>query len=78
MLFGIVPEFLKLKVVPLNPRKTAGKSEPEPAAPQEYSNDHLALILAHNTLYPNGRRIEMFARGELPGSWVAWGAEVDK
>ena len=28
-----------------------------------------------DTLYPYGRRVELFARGELPKQWEAWGAE---
>jgi N6-adenosine-specific RNA methylase IME4 len=27
-------------------------------------------------LYPNGKRIELFARGELPENWDSWGNEV--
>jgi len=27
-------------------------------------------------MYPQGRKIELFARGELPEGWKAWGNEV--
>jgi N6-adenosine-specific RNA methylase IME4 len=27
-------------------------------------------------LYPYGRRIELFARGEVPATWDAWGNEA--
>jgi N6-adenosine-specific RNA methylase IME4 len=27
-------------------------------------------------LYPDGRRVELFARGEQPGNWQAWGDEA--
>ncbi len=30
-----------------------------------------------DTLYPNGPRIELFARGELPQHWRGWGNEVN-
>lgn len=36
----------KLKVIQLKPRETTGKGKAEPGAPEPYSNDHLALILA--------------------------------
>ncbi len=29
-------------------------------------------------LYPNGARLELFARGELPTHWRRWGSEVSK
>ncbi len=28
-----------------------------------------------DTIYPYGRRVELFARGEAPGKWETWGAE---
>jgi len=31
-----------------------------------------------DTLYPNGRRVEMFARGSVPGNWESWGAEAEE
>jgi N6-adenosine-specific RNA methylase IME4 len=29
-----------------------------------------------NTLYPSGKKIELFRRGETPDGWAAWGNEV--
>jgi N6-adenosine-specific RNA methylase IME4 len=29
-----------------------------------------------DTLYPSGRRLELFARGRVPEGWTAWGADI--
>lgn len=44
---------------------------------REHSRKPEKFRVIIDRLYPSGRRIELFARGEVPPGWVAWGADIN-
>ena len=66
-------------------RPSSVQSEPRPSELFEHSvrarrkhsekPDHFRNLI--DTLYPDGNRIELFARGKLPAKWDGWGNEYE-